>query len=98
MHFDVSLATGMLPHITVGTPGTHGAAVTGMHGIGVSTPSAAAVAAATMGFAGLEHMPNGITFKNGLLSMMLAIGVLASTRFTGSTLSTEGATPNEHCS
>ena len=43
----------------------HGAAVAGRQGIGVRTPSAAAVAAATIGLAGLEHMPNGATFTIG---------------------------------
>jgi hypothetical protein len=37
-----------------------------MHGIGVSTPMAAAVAAATAGFAGDMHMPNGMMLTMGL--------------------------------
>ena len=41
------LRAGIPPIMTVGEPGFHGPAGTGMHGIGVSTPSAAAVAAAT---------------------------------------------------
>lgn len=45
---------------TVGDPAAHGAAHAGMHGIGVSTPIAAAVAAATVGLAGLLHIPNVI--------------------------------------
>jgi len=57
---------GFLPNITVGAPGVHGAVVTGMHGIGVSTPNAAAVAAATDGFDGDMHMPNGIMFVIGM--------------------------------
>ena len=89
---------GMLPTITVGTPGTHGPAGTGVHGIGVSTPSAAAVAAATAGLAMLEHIPKGITFTNGIVSMMFAIGVEPSTRLVGSTISDDGATPKEHWS
>src|SRR5688500_10825662 len=63
--FDVWFSTGKLEIITVGAPGTQGAGVTGMHGIGVSTPSAAAVAAATLGLARQVHAPNG---------MMLTIG------------------------
>ena len=46
-------------------PGTHGAEVAGMHGMGVNTPIAAAVAAATAGFAGDMHMPNGMMFAIG---------------------------------
>ena len=42
---DELFSAGILPINTVGEPGAHGAAVTGIQGIGVSTPSAAAVAA-----------------------------------------------------
>ncbi len=65
MHFDVMSSIGILPSETVAAPGTQGDAVAGMHGIGVSTPSAAAVALATTGLAIEKHMPNG---------MMLSIG------------------------
>lgn len=58
-----------------GEPGDHGADITGIHGIGVSTPRAAAVADATAGFAGFEHNPNGIIFTNGLLSIIVAAGL-----------------------
>jgi hypothetical protein len=54
----------------LGTPGAHGAGVAGTQGIGVSTPSAAAVAAATVGFAGDEHMPNDMMLTNGTLSVI----------------------------
>ena len=66
MHFETLSSAGILAIITVAAPGTQGAEVAGMHGMGVNTPSAAAVAAATVGFAGEEHMPNG---------MMLVIGI-----------------------
>ena len=56
---------GLPPVNTVGAPGTQGTTVIGMHGCGVSTPNAAAVAAATMGLAGLIHMPNGAIFTIG---------------------------------
>src|SRR3954451_17422479 len=84
---------GMFPTSTVGTPGVHGAGVIGVHGIGVRTPSAAAVAAATAGLAKLVHIAKGSTFRNGLLSMTLAIGVAPRTRLIGSTMSDEGASP-----
>ena len=42
----------MVLYSAVGDPGAQGAGMTGTHGIGVRTPSAAAVAAATVGFAG----------------------------------------------
>ena len=76
MHISVEVLSrvGMLPSKTLGAPGTHGATVAGMHGIGVSTPMAAAVAAATIGLAGDIHIPNGMIFTMGMLSMMLASG------------------------
>jgi hypothetical protein len=93
----VSLSAGILPIIVVGTPGTHGAGVAGTQGIGVSTPKAAAVAAMTVGFAGLLHTPNGGTLTAGAWSMIVAAGRLpAITRFAGSTLSVLGAAPKLH--
>src|SRR6478752_9446051 len=90
---------GMFPSSTVGAPGTHGAGVAGIQGMGVNTPRAAAVAAATIGFAGLRHMPKGMMFSIGTWSMMLAAGWLPDiTRFTGSTISALGAMPMEHMS
>ena len=50
-------SSGLLHTSTVGAPGTHGAGVTGAQGLGVNTPDAAAVAAATVGLDRLEHMP-----------------------------------------
>ena len=44
----------------------------GMHGIGVSTPQAADVAEATVGFANERHIPKVGMFAMGLLSIMLA--------------------------
>jgi hypothetical protein len=55
----------MLPIKTVGAPGAHGAGVTGMQGIGVNTPRAAVVAAATVGFAMEEQVPKGEMFTMG---------------------------------
>ena len=87
----------MLASRTVGAPGTHGAGVFGMHGMGVSTPIAAAVAAATIGFAGDIHIAKGMMFTNGMLSMMLASGTSSvMTWFVGSTTSVLGAMPMVH--
>jgi hypothetical protein len=72
---DALFSAGMFPSSTVGAPGAQGAGVTGMHGIGVSTPIAAEVADATVGLARLVHMPNGIMFTIGLLSIILAAGI-----------------------
>jgi hypothetical protein len=96
MHLDELFNAGKVPTITVGDPGTHGAAVTGMQGIGVSTPRAAAVAAATIGLAIDWHIPNGSILSIGLLSMILAKGMAVVTLFIGSTIKALGATPKLH--
>jgi len=94
---DVLSSVGISANSTVGAPGTHGATVAGMHGIGVSTPNAAAVAAATIGLAGEMHMPNGMILSNGMWSMMLASGTSSViTRFMGKTTSELGAIPMVH--
>jgi len=90
---------GIPPIITAGTPGTQGAVVAGMQGIGVNTPNAAAVAVATVGLATLEHTPNGGMFTMGTLSMIFAAGTPpAITRLIGKTCSVAGAAPKLHCS
>jgi len=88
----------MLPTKAVADPGTHGAGITGMHGMGVNTPSAAAVAAATVGFAGEVHMPNGRIFTIGLLSIMFASGTPVIVRLCGKTIRVLGAKPKLHWS
>jgi hypothetical protein len=99
MHLLVLSSAGMLAINTLGAPGTQGAGVTGMHGMGVSTPNAVAVAAATAGFVGVMHIPNGMMFTIGTWSMMFAAGMLLdNVRFTGSTTSAEGDTPKLHIS
>jgi hypothetical protein len=75
MHFEVMFNAGAFPTMTVGEPGTHGAVVLGMHGMGVKTPIAAAVAEATVGLASDMHIPKGGMLAMGLLSMMVAAGV-----------------------
>src|SRR6516225_8776344 len=83
----------------VGVPGAQGPGKTGTQGMGVSTPSAAAVAAATVGLAGLLHMPNGGMFTIGMLSMMLAAAMLlVIIWFLGSTLNVLGAAPKVQAS
>jgi hypothetical protein len=99
MSLEVSSSAGMFPSSTVGAPGAQGAGVTGIQGIGVSTPIAPDVAAATVGFARLVHMPNGMMFTIGLLSMMFAAGIkLVIILLTGNTTRVLGATPKVHCS
>jgi hypothetical protein len=99
MHLDVSFNTGKTPRVTVGEPGTQGVAVAGMHGIGVRTPRAAAVAEATVGLAIDEHMPNGMMFFIGTWSMIVATGMaLDVVLFSGVTTNVDGANPKVHCS
>ena len=69
-----------------------------MHGIGVSTPSAAAVAAATIGFESNVQTPKGGMFTMGAISVMLAAGIPQNGRPAGRTESIEGATPPLHMS
>lgn len=83
--------------MTVGDPGVQGDVVTGIQGCGVNTPKAADVAAATWGFDKVTHMPNGITFLFGTLSMIVAAGCpAAKTLFSGVTVKADGAIPKEH--
>jgi len=63
--FDDSLSAGKFCNVTVGEPGTQGAGVMGMQGVGVSTPSAAAVAAAMVGLASDVQAPNDGMFASG---------------------------------
>jgi len=65
MHVEVLFKAGILAMRTVGDPGVHGATTAGMHGMGVKTPNAAAVAAATVGFVGLIPAPKGMIFTMG---------------------------------
>jgi len=95
--FELLLSAGM-PHTnTVGAPGAQGATVMGMQGMGVNTPMAAAVAAATIGLARLWHMPKGGTFMIGTWSMMLAAIMLLVITVLGVGINEDGAMPIEHC-
>jgi hypothetical protein len=100
LHINVEelLRAGIFPMSTVGDPGVQGAGVTGIQGIGVKTPKAADVAAATVGLASELHIPKGIMFTMGMLSMILASGVCVITLFFGRTTRELGAAPKLHCS
>lgn len=89
---------GILPIRTVGQPGVHGAAIFGTHGIGVSTPKAAAVAEATVGLESDWHIPKGIILTIGLLSIIFASGIEVTALFWGVTIRLPGAIPKEHIS
>jgi hypothetical protein len=98
MHLLELFRAGMPPIRTVGEPGTHGV-VTGMQGIGVNTPIAAAVAAATIGLAIELHVPNGMMFIIGAKSMIFAAGALSAfVMLVGKTIKLDGAAPKLHLS
>lgn len=65
IHLAVSGNAGNLLMFTLIAPGAQGAGITGIQGIGVKTPNAAAVAAATVGFAMEEHIPKGSILTMG---------------------------------
>lgn len=78
-------------------PGAHAPAGTGTHGIGVSVPSAAEVAAATVGLDRLVHIANGGMFMPGTTLVTTAAGRPSITTCDcGSADSVAGAVPNEH--
>ena len=97
INWHVFVSAGIGPTLTVGTAPTQGPGIRGTQGIGVSTPCAAAVAAMTVGFAMLLHIPKGGMFNIGTLSMMLAAGVPPfRERLAGRTFSVLGARPKVH--
>lgn len=65
--------------------------------MGVNTPNAADAADATDRFSNDLHILNGIIFAIGILSMMLAIGIIVITPL-GSTIRELGVVPKLHCS
>ena len=98
IHLAVFIRAGIFMTFTI-PGGAHGPVITGMQGIGVSTPQAAAVAEATVGLANDEHMPKGSMFDIGAMSMMLAMSMFPHLGRRGTvTISDDGAIPKLHCS
>lgn len=60
--------------IIAGLVGSHVPAAISIHGWGVNTPNAAAVAEATCGFAIDVHMPKDDTLLFACISLIVAIG------------------------
>lgn len=87
-----------MPIFVLMAPGDQGV-VTGIHGMGVRTPDAAAVAATTVGLARDEHMPKGGMLAIGAKSITLAANMpLMETGIPlGITINELGAAPKEHC-
>jgi hypothetical protein len=99
MHMLGAVSAGLPPMIVRGATGVHVPTGTGTHGIGVSTPSAAAVADATDGFANELHMPNGGMLAPGTTSAIVAAGLPSMiTRLVGITFNVDGAMPKLHAS
>ena len=98
LHVDPAVKAGLPPTIVRTAPGFQGV-VTGTQGIGVNTPRAALVAAATVGFDKLLHMAKGAMFTMGAKSIMVAAGLPSTiTRDVGNGLRVDGAKPKLHCS
>ena len=96
MHLSPPEITGIPPNKHVGLAGIQGVTIAGTHGIGVKTPRAAAVAAATVGLESVLHIPNVAIFTIGMKSIIVARGnPAAKTGNFGGTTSGTGATPNE---
>ena len=98
MSLQLSSSAGMLPMSSL-PPGAQGETMAGMHGIGVSTPIAAAVADATVGLDMDWHMPKGMTLTMGAKSMMVALGLFCIMGRRGTVIaSVEGVIPKVHFS
>jgi hypothetical protein len=94
LHVESSVRAFTSPRVTSDEPGDHGAVTTGRHGIGVSVPEAAVVAAATWGFAWVLHIPNGAMFTIGTLSITVLTGWSSTAEpFAGGTEKDEGDVP-----
>ncbi|GGE40905.1 hypothetical protein GCM10010832_21220 [Psychroflexus planctonicus] len=79
-------------------PGNQVPAGTGIHGCGVNTPKAAAVADATIGLAIDIQFPNDGILTIGIMSKTVAIGFVfpVNVLFCGNTFIVFGAVPIEH--
>ena len=97
MQVELLFSAGILAIMTLLAPGVQGAEITGVQVWGVSTPLAAEVAADTAGLAIEVHIVKPAMLTYGLLSLMLAAGMLAAiTLLVGSTVNEPGAEPKEH--
>jgi hypothetical protein len=97
MHLLGAVSAGLPPIIVRVATGIHEPVGTGTHGIGVSTPRAAAVADATDGLANELHIPNGGMLAPGTTSVTVAAGLPSiNTPVVGITFNVDGAKPKLH--
>lgn len=93
IHLLLLVSAGMFITFTIALPGAQGAGITGTHGIGVSTPIAADVAAETVGLAIERHMPKVGMFA-GVKSIVVAISMFMHFGRRGTvTINEQGAIP-----
>lgn len=94
LHFEFLVSAFLFAIFTLLEPGFHGPAITGMQGIGVSTPIAAEVAADTVGLDIERHIPKGGMLTMGMLSITVAAGNLsANVLLMGGTMRVLGVKP-----
>lgn len=99
IHFASDVST-CAPPISTFDGEIHVPVMLGTQGIGVSTPSAAAVAEATVGFASEVQFPNGAILTIGAVSVMVATGIPPARPFCCevTAASEPGAKPKVHWS
>lgn len=95
IHLQLSSKAGKLQIFSC-PPGDHGPVITGIQGIGVRTPIAAAVADATVGFAIERQTPKGFMLTIGAKSIMFAIGIFWHIGLMPTTVKGTGAAPIVH--
>jgi hypothetical protein len=97
IHLESWARIGPIGRRTVTFDVIQGADIAGTQGIGVNTPKAAAVAAATIGFAILLHIPKGAILAIGIISTIEPTGILEiNTGTLGITMRDDGASPKLH--
>lgn len=93
IHLLLLVSAGMFITFTIALPGAQGAGITGTHGIGVSTPIAADVAAETVGLAIERHMPKVGMFAS-VKSIVVAISMFMHFGRSGTvTINEQGVIP-----
>jgi hypothetical protein len=94
LHLEFLVSAFLFAIFTLLEPGFHGPGITGIQGMGVSTPIAAEVAADTVGLDMDLHIPKGGILTIGILSITVAAGNLsANVLLMGGTMRVLGVRP-----